>query len=324
MINKDGIIIDQIISKIKKSERIILVTHSMPDGDALGSLLAMGLILKKLGKAPYLSWSGNLRIPPQYDFLPGQRYIIEEIKMPKKNNLLISLDCANFERLEIFTRREEEPIFIINIDHHVDNPGFGNINWVDPKTASTSILIYKMALKLGVKIDRDIATCLYVGIITDTGSFQYANTNPEALKIAAELLEYKIDVPYINFRIYENISYQYLGLISIILGKSKYIKDKGLIYAVLTKGDLKESGTKIEETENLINFLRSVSGVKVAALIKEIDFEKSYKISLRSKEEIDVSKIANKFGGGGHKKAAGYLSNKKVNEIIDELSMEIP
>lgn len=308
------------IDWINKSDNIYLVSHVQPDGDNIGSLLALGLAIKRL--------KGNVSIikvddiPSDFMFLPNID-MIKEQDINKPIDLLISLDCSDLGRLGIGKEFALKANIVINIDHHISNDNFGHINIVSPSSAATAEIVYDFINKMGVLIDKDIATCLYTGISTDTGSFTYSNTSYKTHLIAAELLKTGIDADYININLYQNRSMIRTKLfIDSLNSLETYLDDKvGLV--MITQDMLKQNNAKMEDTEGIISFIKGIDSVEVACLLKEMD-QREIKVSLRSKRYIDVSRICSKFNGGGHVRAAGctiyeeILDAKKLilNEII--------
>ncbi len=314
-----------LISKtIREKKDFILATHIQPDGDAIGSILGLGLFLKKMGKKVFVSWGQssksdeqngktNLIIPKQYSFLPGLELLSDPSECPKTTECFIALDCASFERLGNLKECSKKATFFINIDHHHDNSRFAHINYIDENSPATAEMVYQIIKQMEGEMDRDIATCLYLGLVTDTGRFQYSNTNKRAFQMVLSLLDYGVIPSEIFHNVYENVTSSYLRLLGRVLKNIKFVSE--VAYAKVSQSDLISTGVEIEETENLINFLRSIGEAKVAAIIKETSDGK-WKVSLRSKNKIDVSKVAGCFGGGGHRNAAGYSSEKNYGETI--------
>ncbi len=324
--NKPDVLDDDIVligETILKKKDFVLATHVQPDGDAIGSILGLGLFLKKLGKNVFLSLSQSskpikhknyLPIPPQYAFLPGTDLFSDYFKCPDETECFIALDCASFERIGNLGSCAKNAGTFINIDHHQDNDKFAHINFVDGNSPATTEIVYRLIKSMNEKINKDIAICLYTGLVTDTGRFQYSNTDKRAFQMALELLGYGVSPSEIFHNIYENVSFSYLKLLGKVLQNIKF--DSGIIYAVISQHDLISIGARVEETENLIDVLRSVGQAKIAVILKETG-DGRWKVSLRSKNEIDVSKVAKQFGGGGHHNAAGYVSEKDKKDTIE-------
>lgn len=306
-------------TKILESNKICIASHVQADGDNIGSILALGLALRKINKEVYMVKTDS--IPSDFMFLPG----VQDIKDLDDYNdidLFIALDSADVERLGKNKELIQKSDFVINIDHHISNTNFGDINIVDSDSGSTAELIFKMIKILNIKIDRDIGTCIYTGISTDTGNFMYDNTSPETHLIAAELLEIGIDKKNINLNIYQSKSMEKTKLFIKTLESLETYFDNKLAIIQVTDEMLLETGTKMEDTEGIISFIRDIEFVELAIMLKE--FEKDQiKVSMRSKEYVDVSELCSKFNGGGHVRAAGctiYNSLDFAKEaLIEEL-----
>ena len=312
---------DKAIKIIKESESIYLASHVQPDGDNIGSLLALGMALKKINKDVKILKVDN--IPSDYKFLPSVE-LIKDYEIEKEIDLFIALDSGDIERLGIGKQFAENANFIINIDHHISNTNFGDINIVSPSAAATGEIVYEFIRKMEIDIDKDIATCLYTAISTDTGSFIYSNTSYKTHLIAADLIKAGIDTSDININLYQRKSFERTRLlIDVVKDMEMYFNNK-LGMASVTQELLMSNNAKLEDSEGIISFIRDIDSVEVACLLKEID-EKEIKISLRSKKEIDVSKICAKFDGGGHKRAAGCTLYMGIDEakklILKEIKM---
>lgn len=310
---------EKVVLSIAEGTEFVVSTHIGLDGDALGSLIAMGLLLEKLKKNFYIALGEKIRIPPQYNFLPRQELIqSHNSRLPQAPKVFIALECPSLSRLGNLKKIASRCGTLINIDHHGDNKIFGNINLIDKEASSTCEILFFLSRDLGVRLNLEIATCLYTGIVTDTGRFQHANTTKTTFEVARKLLELGIKPNEIFQKIYENRPLAGTKLLGIILSKAEFLPEIGLIYSVITKEDFLLTGIDLGVTEDYVDFLRAVRNVRVAALIKEISKEQ-IKVSLRSKDSTDVSKVAAKFGGGGHRAAAGYTSKTSVQETINNL-----
>lgn len=321
--------LDLVADLIRREKSFIIATHIQPDGDGLGSVLGLGLWLRKIKKEVFMSWGEEIKVPPQYAFLPGINLLCRPSLIHHPSSLnFIAIDCASIERLGVLRSAAEKAQNFVNIDHHPGNTRYGKINLIDEKTSSSAELVYKVIKVAGRKsqvasyLDKDIALCLYTGIVTDTGRFQYSNTNESTFKAALELLQYGVSPNYVFQNVYENLSFPSLQLLGRILDRAKVCEEASLIYTSITQQDLKETGTKAEETENFVDHLRAVQGSRVAVIFKETPDAK-IKASLRSKNEINVGEIARKFGGGGHRNAAGFTSDKDIPETLKILVKEL-
>ncbi len=309
---------DSLINLIAHEQRFILATHIQPDGDAIGSLLALGLILRGMGKEIFVSWGEPILIPPQYSFLPGTELVQDADKHPTNFGTFIALDCATIQRLGSLAKVAKNAENLVSIDHHSEEAQYATLNVVDRNAAATSEIILRISKALAVPLTKDIATCLYVGLVTDTGRFQYSNTTPQTLKVAEELLEYGVVPNEIFQKVYENVSFGYLKLLGIVLSRAVCVEDCSLVYTWVLQEDFEQTGAQLSEAENLIDSLRSVKEAKIAAVIKEIG-DGQINVSIRSKGDFNVGQLAEQFGGGGHPNAAGYKGTNSIRETLEGL-----
>ena len=312
---------DEIIEVLKGQRDIVLATHILPDGDAIGSLLGLGLILRNAGKNIIATWGGRMEVPAQYAFLAGQEMLAAAGDIPREPGLIIALDCGSRERLGSVEKNFKHAQISINIDHHRNNSTFGTFNVVQPAYAATAQLVLELGHALNTEFSLDIAENLYTGLVTDTGRFQYSNTDASSFLAAAELIGYGVDPARIFRHIYENSSYERLRLAGLAFAKTVFDPASGFIYTTITKEDFAATGGSVEDTENLIDSLRAVAGVRVAAVLKET--EGGLRISLRSTGVVDVGLIAGRKGGGGHKLAAGYNGRGSIEESLIDLKDEV-
>lgn len=287
---------------INNNKSFMVVSHISPDGDAIGSLLSMTLALKKIGKKVYPVINDVL--PEKYSFLPE----FEKISKipPKKCDVAICLDCGDEKRLGLTNDIREIADIVVNIDHHKSNTLFANFNYVYPDASSVGEIMYFFVTGF-TKIDSDIAKCIYTAIITDTGSIGYSNTNPVCLKILARLIQIGVKPDYIRRRVFDIKSLEYIKLLGLVLNTLEIFDDGRIACLYVTEQMMKKTNAKDEDTAGLINYARDIEDVEVAILFKEK--ENKTKVGFRSNKWVDVSKIAEKFGGGGHAKASGCTLN---------------
>jgi len=306
---------DQVISTINKHHRFTLGCHLHPDGDAIGSLLALGLSLEKTGKQVEMIVPDG--VPATYQFLPGiQRVVQQPTSRPE---VVISVDCAERSRLqlpeEIFTG---EPL-LVNIDHHISNDLFGQVNLVLPDASATGQLIFKLLEKGAYPIDPAIASALYTAIATDTGFFRYSNTTGEVLSMASKLVEeYQISPSQIAERVYEEKSYASIRLLGEVLSTLQISGNRRYSWMYLNQEMIRKYKVEMEEIENYVNYTNSIRGVEVGLFFKEIKPDE-VKISWRSKASVDVSRLAAHFGGGGHLRAAGCSMKGSLPAVMEEV-----
>ncbi|MGQ9475870.1 MAG: DHH family phosphoesterase [Actinomycetota bacterium] len=297
---------------------VCISSHVNPDGDGLGSLLGLTLVLQELGKTVYSALPRPEQYPPQYLFLPGRPLLLRPEELPEGADLFVALDCSNLERLEGLKSRAQGAGTLVNIDHHEDNRLFGDLNLVDPGASSTCELVFRVARAAGWRLTPEVATCLYTGLVTDTGRFRHHNTTPEALAVASELAREGADLPLISREVYESQSLSYTRLMGRALERAQVLEDLGLVYSYITQRDLVETGASLPETEDLIDHLRTVRGTRVAALLKELE-DGRVRVSLRSRDGSEVGPVARALGGGGHANAAGYTSDQGIEGSLASL-----
>lgn len=310
--------IESIAKSIKKFNRFLITSHINPEGDSLGSQLAMADLLKNLGKDFVIL--DNDKVPGHWRFLPN----VELIRNPECRNLpksssfdaAIVLDCPNLARCGKVKKAVKKTGCIINIDHHVSNERFGDLNWIEKDASSVGEMIYRLYKKLNCKIRKEAALCMYIALLTDTGSFNYSNTSSVTHEIVSELLGYGIEPCDISKNVYENKTFGEIKLLSKVLSSLKTIENGRIAYIVVRKKLFEETKTQSSACENFINFARSIKGVKVAVSFRE-DIKKKdiFHVSFRGAGEVDVNKLASSFGGGGHKNASGCTMRGNFEEI---------
>lgn len=317
------------IEKLKKiinnSSEIIVCGHKNPEVDCIASTVAMGIALERLGKNVHIINEDEL--PLSTMFLPLSEKFLKEVPTKAKPDLAVIVDCGELARVGNLVKFiKDKNLPIINIDHHVTNTLFGDVNIVDNKASSTGEVIYDIFEKYPIKIDKNIALAIYSALIGDTGSFHYSNTTPKALRCAAKMLEYGISPWFVAENLYENQTRGRIELIKFVLETLYISEDSGYASVEISKDMLDKTKTKLADVDGLINYPRSIKGVEVAVQFREIDKTK-FKVSFRSKGKVDVAKIAQAFGGGGHKNAAGCelegnLENVK-KEIFERIEKEL-
>jgi len=322
---------DEVLAELRSAEKLIVVTHENPDGDALGSLIATQEILTRKGcDCLMFIDASDLPLPHEYRFfeLPG---LVSSPPDDLDERTIVFLDCGNLERnpAEAFRRPGGAGgPHVVNIDHHHDNTLFGTVNYVLPEASCTAEIVWDLMHGLDVKVTRGIAEALYVGLITDTGRFMYENTGPRAHEMAADLIGAGVDVHEIYRRVYEGVPYGKLALLARGLAKIHRYDGGRLTVTELDARDFAESGAEESYSEGVIDHLRAVEGTAVAALIRErtgnSDGGRARKVSLRASDErVDVSAIARAQGGGGHRQAAGFSTSLEWDELVAFLREEV-
>lgn len=299
---------EEALTALRSADDLVIACHVNPDGDALGSLLAASIGLRKLGKRTYPTWgTPGLSVPHSYAFLPEIDTIVDLEDLPVLDTMLV-LDCGAADRLGDLEKYSGDASCVVNVDHHPGNENFGTYNVVVTTASSTAELIARMLQDLGVEIDRDIATCLYTGVVTDTGRFQHSNSTPSTLRLAADLLELGVDAQAVAQEVFESSPFNFLKLVGRVLGRAVLIEDESFVYSWFTRTDLDDTGVPFDETEKMIDLVRQTRAATVAAMFKEND-QGEFRVSLRSKGPVSVGAIARSLGGGGHELAAGFTAN---------------
>ena len=314
---------DLIIRHVKKSSHILVATHMNPDGDAIGSLMAMGLSLNALNKKTTLYCESP--IPAVYRFLPEVHRVEHHINSPDYD-LAVILDCGNLQRIGTAVSAVSGIPVIANIDHHITNTGFGHLQLIDTSACATAEIIYKLIKHMDIPIDRAIATSIYTGILADTGSFRFSNTNRTAFAISQEMVELGVDPHDIAQHVYGTYSLSRIKLLNLALDSIEISKNGKLSIMTLTQEMFDETHTQPEDVDGFINYAKRIKNVKIAALIQEnrngIENSKNsnrFHVSLRSDGTIDVAVIASSFGGGGHSTAAGFSTESVVPDIKSQI-----
>lgn len=316
----------KIIEAIKKNKKFLITAHVNLEGDSLGSQLAMKELLEYLGKEAIIVDSDH--VPDHYKFLPRADEVSNKIDKMIEFDAALILDCPTLKRIGN-VRNLVKNKFIINIDHHISNEKFGQVNWVDPNASSAGEMVYKLFKEMKVPLTRETALYLYIAILTDTGSFNYDNTSSATHEIAGELLGYGLNPALVSEDVYERRSLEDIKLLGQVLSTLKVNQTGEVAYLEITKKMLEETGADVAKSEGFINYARSIDKVKVAMMFKE-DIKEPGKIniSFRSKGDVDVNGLASYFGGGGHVKASGCVIEgslaeakskvlKKVEEMLD-------
>jgi bifunctional oligoribonuclease and PAP phosphatase NrnA len=317
--------LERVATELRARDRFLLTAHEGPDGDALGSLLGMHKVLTQLGKDSVMFMAAKeFPLPIEYRFLPLEE-VFHEPPADMADRTVIFLDCGNIDRMPVewLTAGDND---IINIDHHHDNTCFGDINLVQVGSSCTAEIVYDLARLLGARITPEIAAALYVGLITDTGKFMYENTNAHTHRVAADLIDAGVNVDDTYRRLYEHVPLEKLRLVSRALEGIERYCDNRLVVSYITAADYEATGAGEEMTEGLIDYLRSIDGTKVAAVIRDLGNRgrAARKVSLRSSAgDVDVSAIARLNGGGGHKRAAGFSTDLEIKPLVELLIREV-
>jgi bifunctional oligoribonuclease and PAP phosphatase NrnA len=315
---------DQIINQIKIAQHILLASHSDPDGDAVSSLLALGLALSKLDKKTTLYNASP--IPAVYRFLPSVERIVTDIKNVKAYDVALILDCGDLSRIGQASAIVSQIPVIINIDHHISNTGFGCMQLVDAQACSTAEIVYRLITGLEAPIDKAMATSIYTGILTDTGSFRFSNTNQAAFAISQKMTALGVEPYSVAQHVFGTYSLGRIKLLNLALDSLEISQNGKLSIMTITNGMFEYTKTQPEDVDGMINYARRIEDVKVAALIQEqrngkskSDSRRRFHVSLRSDGSVNVAAIAGAFGGGGHPSAAGFQAETTLLKLKSDI-----
>ncbi len=310
----------QIIQQLTTSRRVLLASHTNPDGDAIGALLAMGLAMQKIGCAVTLH--NESTIPAVYRFLPAVETIQKTMADPAGFDTAIILDCGSLGRVGAAADDINAIPVIINIDHHTTNTRFGRHQLVDVTACATSEIVYRLIQAMEIDVDAAMATAIYTGILTDTGSFRFSNTNRAAFSICETMVAAGVEPSTVAQHVYGTYSLGRIKLLNLALDSIEISNNGYLSIMTVTRDMLTETDTQSEDADGLINYARRIRDVKVAALIRELeggearrDGRRPFHVSLRSDGSVDVARIATRFGGGGHAGAAGFSMESRLPEL---------
>jgi bifunctional oligoribonuclease and PAP phosphatase NrnA len=311
--------LEAVAAALRENEKFLVVTHENPDGDALGSLLATTLALRQLHKDVDMLLTGDAPLPREYNFMQLDG-LLRELPEDVHERVLVAVDCAKADRIGPDEAPLQRAPLVVDIDHHHDNTRFGDVNLIVAGASSTGEVLRDVFAELGIAITPDIAEPLYVALVTDTGRFQYSNTTPKSLRLAAELVEAGADVHQVFQQVYESVEFAKLKLLARALERARVLEGGRIVVSYLVRTDFAEVGAAEPYSEGIIDYLRAVEGAELAVLIREPprDSGPTRRVSLRaSVDELDVSAIARMFGGGGHRQAAGFSTEQSVDEITD-------
>ena len=311
--------LEAIADALRGHDRFVVVTHENPDGDALGSLLATTLTLRRLGKDAVMFLAGEAPLPREYAFMQLDG-LVRALPDDMEDRVLVAVDCAKADRIGPDPAPVDRAKLVVNVDHHHDNTRFGDVNLVVADASSTGEVLRDVIGELGVELTSDLAEPLYIALVTDTGRFQYSNTTPKSLRLAAELVEAGADIHAVFQQVYESVEFAKLKLRARALEHARVLEGGRIVVSDLLRTDFSDVGAPEPYSEGIIDDLRAVEGAELAALIRESprDAGPTRRVSLRaSVDELDVSAIARLFGGGGHRQAAGFSSDASIEEITE-------
>lgn len=302
----------KIADVITRHDSFLVTSHVRPDGDSIGSTLALYHMLRNMGKSALVY--NQDRTPGNYQFLPGAADIIHELPATHNSEVVFILDCSELERIGDDAEKITGEGLMINIDHHISNSRFCELAYIDIHASSTAELVFRLADAMNITVTKDIADNLYTGIITDTGGFRYGSTSQEALATASSMVACGADPQWLSENIYESNPEAKVRLLARVLQSLTLYQDAKIAYLVVDQRSLNDTGAKMEHTEGFVDIPRSIAGVAVSILFSEMS-DNQYKISLRSKGHYNIAHVAEKFAGGGHANAAACRLSGGIEHV---------
>lgn len=314
--------LDRAVEVIAAADSLALVCHHTPDGDALGSMMAVHHLAVAAGKSVISSWPEPFKVAPHYAFIPGLDLATKPADYPERPDVMVSFDCGSMGRLGGLSTPARAAGTLIVIDHHATNEGYGHINVIDEHAAASAVVVRRLIDRLGWALNRDAATCLYTGLVCDTGRFQHDNTTPEVFNLAAELAAFDLPIASMSRQLFEQHRLAYLRLAGTALQRALIYPERRMVATWVTAEELEANGVDIEETEGLIDLVRRTEEADVSCVLKESP--EGVRGSLRAVSDFDVSDVARLFGGGGHRKAAGFTSQLSIPEVLAIIRDAVP
>jgi phosphoesterase RecJ-like protein len=310
-------LLEKAATALRQADSVAIACHVNPDADALGASLGLSNFFRMRGVRTVCSFPNEPFEPPRWlSVLPGAEALATPADFPLEPALMVTCDVASMDRLGMLARSAARAQTLIWIDHHVSNEGLGTIPLIDPRASSTCEIVWRLIREVGGEVPVETATCLYAGLVTDTGRFQYEAVTPDTLRLAADLREFPFDHTRLVQALYEDNPTGYLRLLGAALERITVEDD--LVWTYLTQADLSGAGVLATDTDDLIDVVRTAREADVAAVLKQ-QLDGRFKVSVRSKGRHDVATVAAAFGGGGHRLAAGYTSKHGLAETIDRL-----
>ena len=291
--------LSQVVQLIEQKYRFMITSHIRPDGDGLGSGLALYWMLRSLGKDVDVVLRD--RVPPSYTVLPGTELVLVQDDVTEDYDAAFIIECSDVERPGLPSLKDQ---FVVNIDHHSTTMPFGDINWIDPTAAAVGEMIYNLSKALGIEVTKEIAECIYTALLTDTGSFHFSNTTERTLKIASELVRRGVEPARISQALFYSHSFSKIKLLGLVLSGIQRDDSGRVAWIRLDRETMYEADACDEDADGIVNHALSVGEVEAVAFFKELEPD-VYRVSLRSKGKSNVAKVAETFGGGGHRNAAG-------------------
>jgi len=297
------------------ARQVALACHVNPDGDALGSMLALLHVLRAAGRDVVASFPTPFRVAPHYRDLPGLDLLVPPAEFPTEPDVMITFDSGSLARLGDLEPAAKGARVLVVVDHHVSNERFGTVNLVDPDAAASGVVVQALVDRLGLPLDRDAAVCLYAALVCDTGRFQYSSTTPAVFDLARRLTEFDVPVPELSRRLFEEHRFAYLQLLGDALARAELVPERRFVWTAVTQDMLRRHGVTIDEVEGLIDILRRAEEAEVTCVLKE-EADGTVRVSLRSLGAVAVDGVAVAHGGGGHRFASGFSAEGDVRDVV--------
>jgi phosphoesterase RecJ-like protein len=301
--------------RIAEADVVALACHVTPDGDALGSTLALHHVLRAAGRRSIASFPEPFVVAPHYRDLPGLELLTPPSRFPARPEVMVTFDCGSLDRLGGLRAAAENAGELIVVDHHISNDRYGGINVIDPNAAASGVLVRRLIDRLGLPLNDAAAVCLYTALVCDTGRFQYESTCPEVFALAGELVGYDVPVSKLSRTLFEEHRFAYLQLLAEALAHAQLVREQSFVWTAVTQDMLARHDVTLDEVEGLIDIVRRTAEADVACVLKE-EADGTVKVSLRSVGVTDVQRVAAAHGGGGHRFAAGFTSHVPVDETV--------
>jgi phosphoesterase RecJ-like protein len=314
--------LDRAADVIRRAPTVALACHVNPDGDALGSTLGLLHVLRANGRDCVASFSEPFVVAPHYRELPGLDLLVGPAQFPREPDVMVTFDSGALNRLGDLEPSAKAAGELIVVDHHVSNQRYGTINVIDPHAAASGVLVRRLIDRLGYTLNRDAAVCLYAALVCDTGRFQYESTTPEVFALAQELSQFDVPIARLCRTLFEEHRFAYLQLLAEVLQSTVLVPDKHFVWTKVTQAELQRHDVTYEEVEGLIDVDRRTREAEVACVLKEAA-DHTWRVSLRSLGEVDVQRIAEQQGGGGHRFAAGFTSDEPAETVVARILAEL-
>ncbi|HEY3832739.1 MAG TPA: bifunctional oligoribonuclease/PAP phosphatase NrnA [Acidimicrobiia bacterium] len=308
---------------IAGAHEVALACHVSPDGDALGSMLGLHHVLRAAGVPSIASFSEPFVVAPHYRELAGLDELSKPVDFPHEPELMVTFDSGSLARLGTLEPSAKAARELVVIDHHVSNERYGTINVIDPHAAASSVVVRELVHTLGLPLNRDAALCLFAALVCDTGRFQYDSTTPAVFDLARELSEFDLPIATLSRTLFEEHRFQYMRLLAAVIDRAELCTAQSFVWTAVTQADLRAHDVTMEEVEGLIDVVRRTKEADVSAVLKE-DPDGSVRVSLRSRGAVDVCAIAQDFGGGGHRFAAGFTSDAPIGTVVERIRGALP